>query len=156
MGRDYNMYDEQNEIRMADMEQRFREQHSGDDGLDIFPDSTRDRMNFENPMGDGGLKRKPKKKKTKRKLQDAARKLGRGEVLDEAVDLGSESVPGNGEANIGSEEDTRGGKKELTSTDRFGALRKLIRQRSSLTSTFLEHATDANILKVYNKVSVPD
>ena len=144
-GDSYNVYDEQNEIRGAEMLEKYRQMHSGEhDDLDVRPSE----FARDNPMTDDPRQPNAKrKKKAKKKFKQAAREAAEG-GLRETIDASgaSTTVRGGGDDEAAEEETT-----ELTSTNRFGALRKLIRQRSSLTSTFLEHATDANILKVYNK-----
>ena len=156
---EYNVYDEQNEIRGAEMREKYRQMHSGDhdaaaeraaaalmdDDLDVRPpEFVRD-----NPMDIDDDSKRPsgkRKKKAKNRFKQAAREAAEGGLRETIGASGASTTVRGGDDEDADEETTR-----LTSTSRFGALRKLIRKRSSLTSTFLEHATDANILKVYNK-----
>ena len=100
------MYDEQNEIRGAEMLEKYRQMHSGEhDDLDVRPSE----FARDNPMTDDRGSPTPRKKKAKKKLPLRARPR-RAACARRSTSGASTTVRGGGDDEAAEEETT-----ELTS-----------------------------------------
>ena len=127
----YDLYDEQNEITHAEMMERYALMHDEDASFNSgeygYDDDDEDELDVEQVE----MVEKSKGKKKKKSKSNGGRLRGSEDESD-----GKESEadkPGN------------------SANSHFQTMRNLVRKRASLMATFLEHATDSAVLKVYNK-----